>query len=186
MAGEFHGCDFPEGSAGHSENVDPPLDGRARRRSNPDRAEAFSLVRMASDVQGAVDLWKHARDERPVLLGTSARDNGVMTPQAVRDLLADRPVLLLFGTGHGMAPEILDACDGILRPLRWMDAYNHLPVRGRSPLPLIGCSATAVRASSRPRLCGTVQCSVLIPPRPTGRESVSDSPFRESLTNEAT
>jgi len=83
--------------------------------SNPDRAEAFSLVRMG---------------QRPVLLGTSARDNGVMTPQAVRDLLVDRPVLLLFGTGHGMAPEILDACDGILRPLRWMDAYNHLPVRG--------------------------------------------------------
>ena len=71
-----------------------------------------------------------AAGQRPVLLGTSARDNGVMTPQAVRDLLVDRPVLLLFGTGHGMAPEILDACDGILRPLRWMDAYNHLPVRG--------------------------------------------------------
>ena len=98
--------------------------------SNPDRAEAFSLVRMASDVQGAVDFVEARTGQRPVLLGTSARDNGVMTPQAVRDLLADRPVLLLFGTGHGMAPEILDACDGVLRPLRWMDAYNHLPVRG--------------------------------------------------------
>ena len=98
--------------------------------SNPDRAEAFSLVRMASDVQGAIDLVEARTGQRPVLLGTSARDNGVMTPQAVRDLLVDRPVLLLFGTGHGMAPEILDACDGILRPLRWMDAYNHLPVRG--------------------------------------------------------
>ena len=85
---------------------------------------------MASDVQGAIDLVEARTGQRPVLLGTSARDNGVMTPQAVRDLLVDRPVLLLFGTGHGMAPEILDACDGILRPLRWMDAYNHFPVRG--------------------------------------------------------
>lgn len=98
--------------------------------SNPDRAEAFSLVQLASDVQEAIDLVEARTGQRPVLLGTSARDNGVMTPLAVRNLLADRPVLLLFGTGHGMAPEILDACDGVLRPLRWMDGYNHLPVRG--------------------------------------------------------
>ena len=90
--------------------------------SNPDRAEAFSLVQLASDVQEAIDLVEARTGQRPVLLGTSARE--------VRNLLADRPVLLLFGTGHGMAPEILDACDGVLRPLRWMDGYNHLPVRG--------------------------------------------------------
>lgn len=98
--------------------------------SNPDRAEAFRLVQMASDVQGAMQLVEARTGQRPVLLGTSARDNGVMTPQSVRNLLEEHPVLLLFGTGHGMAPEILDACDGVLRPLRWMDTYNHLPVRG--------------------------------------------------------
>ena len=98
--------------------------------SNPDRAEAFSLVRLASSVQEAIEHVETRTGQRPVLLGTSARDSGVMTPQDVRDRLADRPVLLLFGTGHGMAPELLDICDGVLRPLRWMDAYNHLPVRG--------------------------------------------------------
>lgn len=66
--------------------------------------------------------------QRPVLLGISARNNGIVTPQAIWDLLVDRPVLLLFGTGYGMAPEILDACDGILKPLWWMGAYDHLPV----------------------------------------------------------
>ena len=70
--------------------------------------------------------------QRPAVVGTSARDAGKvprMTPGQVRALARERPVLLLFGTGHGLAPEALNACDGILRPLRWMDAYNHLPVR---------------------------------------------------------
>ena len=105
-------------------------------RLQPDRAEAFSLVRMASDVQGAVDFVEARTGQRPVLLGTSARDNGVMTPQAVRDLLADRPVLLLFGTGHGMAPEILDAwrrrteaaaVDGCVQPSPGAWGGRHYP-----------------------------------------------------------
>ncbi|MEG2139841.1 MAG: tRNA (guanosine(37)-N1)-methyltransferase TrmD [Bilophila sp.] len=98
--------------------------------SNPDRAEALRLVSLTASVQEAVASVEARTGQRPVLLGTSARDNGSMTPGLVRDLLMERPVLLLFGTGHGLAPEILDACDGVLRPLRWMDTYNHLPVRG--------------------------------------------------------
>ena len=98
--------------------------------ANPDRAEAFSLVSLAGSVQEAINYVETCTGQRPVLLGTSARDGGDMTPQTVRDLLCERPVLLLFGTGHGLAPEVLDSCDGVLRPLRWMDAYNHLPVRG--------------------------------------------------------
>lgn len=101
--------------------------------SNPDRARALELVDMAPTVQEALDRLERHFGQRPVLVGTSAREAGKaprMTPGQIRALLYERPVLLLFGTGHGMAPEILETCDGILRPLRWMDAYNHLPVRG--------------------------------------------------------
>ena len=74
-----------------------------------------------------LDVHDIARCSRTYGLGSFT----VVTPlKDQQTILVDRPVLLLFGTGHGMAPEILDACDGILRPLRWMDAYNHLPVRG--------------------------------------------------------
>ncbi len=99
-------------------------------RSNPDRAEAFGLVEQVSGVREAIELVEARTGRRPVLLGTSARDNGDATPQQVRELLKEHPVLLLFGTGHGLAPEVLDMCDAVLRPLRWMDDYNHLPVRG--------------------------------------------------------
>ena len=98
--------------------------------SNPDRAEAFKLVDSVASVQEAIESVEARTGQRPVLIGTSARDNGDATPQDVRELLETRPVLLLFGTGHGLAPEVLDMCNMTLRPLRWMDAYNHLPVRG--------------------------------------------------------
>lgn len=101
--------------------------------SNPDRAEALGMVGAAFSIEEALNRLEERTGQRPALVGTSARDaNGSvrMTPGEVRALLRERPVLLLFGTGHGMAPEVLDACDGIMRPLRWMDTYNHLPVRG--------------------------------------------------------
>jgi len=44
-------------------------------------------------------------------------------------LLDDNPVLLVFGTGHGLAPEILEMAAGSIRPIRFMDGYNHLSVR---------------------------------------------------------
>lgn len=99
-------------------------------RSNPDRAEAFRLVWQVASVQEAIEQVEARTGQRPVLVGTSARDNGDATPQDVRAFLQERPVLLLFGTGHGLAPEVLNLCDAVLRPLRWMDSYNHLPVRG--------------------------------------------------------
>ena len=98
--------------------------------SNPDRAEAFSLVHHAVSVQEAVAHVEAQTGQRPVLLGTSAHGSGALPPSAVRQFSREKPVLLLFGTGHGLAPEVLDTCDGVVRPLRWMDNYNHLPVRG--------------------------------------------------------
>ena len=81
-------------------------------------------------VREAIESVEARTGQRPVLVGTSARDHGDATPQHVGELLQERPVLLLFGTGHGLAPEVLNMCDAVLRPLRWMDDYNHLPVRG--------------------------------------------------------
>ena len=59
-----------------------------------------------------------------------------MTCGAVRQALAERPVLLVFGTGHGLAFEALERCDGALRPIRYLEGYNHLPVRGAAAIVL--------------------------------------------------
>ena len=98
--------------------------------ANPDRAAAFARVSQADSLQEAVEQLQARTGQRPLLVGTSARDEGDTRPSEVLAMLTERPVLLVFGTGHGLAPEVLDACDAVLRPLRFMNGYNHLPVRG--------------------------------------------------------
>ena len=99
--------------------------------SNPDRARALSLVHHVPDIAGAAeDIEKHT-GQKPLVLGSSAKWHKmpVYTPRVVREKLISDPVLLLLGTSHGLAPEALAACDGQLRPLRFLDPYRHLSVR---------------------------------------------------------
>jgi tRNA (guanine37-N1)-methyltransferase len=53
-----------------------------------------------------------------------------------RDLLEreNRPVLLILGTGWGLAPQILDDVDAVLEPIHGVNGYNHLPVRSAASI----------------------------------------------------
>ena len=110
---------------------------------NPDRAEALRLVRPEESLESAIATLTTDRGLPPFVVGTSAQPvldkkhrerRPATTFDKVRSQLADRPVLLLLGTGHGIAPEVLEQCDAILPPLRWMDEYNHLPVRAAAAI----------------------------------------------------
>ncbi|MFI3272567.1 MAG: tRNA (guanosine(37)-N1)-methyltransferase TrmD [Pseudomonadota bacterium] len=106
----------------------------AGAKSNPDRAEALGRITGVSTVQEAIEDVTKRTGQSPFIVGTSARGAGDISPSHVREILEERPVLLLFGTGHGLAPELLDNCDAMLRPLRWMDGYNHLSVRAAAAI----------------------------------------------------
>ena len=110
---------------------------------NADRAEALRLVRPEESLESAIATLTTDRGLPPFVVGTSAQPlldkkhrerRPASTFDEVRDRLADRPVLLLLGTGHGIAPEVLEQCDAVLPPLRWMDEYNHLPVRAAAAI----------------------------------------------------
>lgn len=103
-------------------------------RSNPDRAEALGRIKGVDDVRAAIEDIARRTGQVPYVVGTSAKGAGNATPASVRAMLEERPVLLVFGTGHGLAPEVLEGCDAILRPLRWMDGYNHLSVRAAAAI----------------------------------------------------
>lgn len=108
----------------------------AGSRSNPDRAEALSLVRQADSFEDAVAAVEAQTGQKPWIVATSARPEGGLAAAQVRETLKERPVLLLLGTGHGLAPQLMQQCDAVLRPVRWLDAYNHLPVRGAAAVML--------------------------------------------------
>lgn len=103
-------------------------------RSNPDRAEALGRIKGVDDVRAAIEDIARRTGQVPYVVGTSAKGAGNATPASIRAMLEERPVLLVFGTGHGLAPEVLEGCDAILRPLRWMDGYNHLSVRAAAAI----------------------------------------------------
>lgn len=103
--------------------------------ANPDRAEAFSKVKVFDDIEAAVLDIEAQTGQCPRLAATSARldrrkkAEPALTYPEVQEWLASSPVLLIFGTGHGLAEEVLSRAEGILRPLRYLDDYNHLSVR---------------------------------------------------------
>ncbi len=101
----------------------------AGKGANPHREEALRLVHIADSVEEAVDTIEKQTGYPPLLFATSARDEGDIPPISVREILQEKVVFLLFGTGHGLAPSILEKSTGILRPIRAFDHYRHLSVR---------------------------------------------------------
>ncbi len=106
------------------------------RENNADRAAALALVRMAESLEHAVSGVRERTGHDPLLVATSAavQAAGAMTFAQVRAALRDRPVLLVLGTGHGLAPDVLERCAGILRPVRLYSGYNHLSVRAAAAI----------------------------------------------------
>ncbi|MGC9530511.1 MAG: RNA methyltransferase [Candidatus Bipolaricaulaceae bacterium] len=98
----------------------------------PTRREALELVAVRDELEACYEEVTAEEGEPPQLWGTSARPNLPYPLLSWADAgarLAERPTLLLFGTGHGMAEELLAACDAILPPVRAGSGYNHLSVR---------------------------------------------------------
>ena len=105
-------------------------------RTNPDREQALAGIDVVTDWEAAAAAVEVRTGRHPRVLATSARAGGGVFPRQVRDWLEQGPVLLLFGTGSGLARDVTERIDGQLRPLRPFDAYNHLSVRAATAITL--------------------------------------------------
>lgn len=94
----------------------------------PDRKEALSVVRPVATLDGAVDALGGGAE----IWVTAAREVGApISFDAARARLErdGAPVLLVFGTGWGLAPEVIGRATSVLPPLRGPGPWNHLSVR---------------------------------------------------------
>ncbi len=100
------------------------------------RREALERVVVVSDLEEAIASIKGICGAPPLLVHTSARTQGGVSYQAVRkELESDGPpLLMLFGTGFGLAPEIAARADRILAPILGPGDYNHLSVRAAASI----------------------------------------------------
>ncbi|GAB4338541.1 MAG: RNA methyltransferase [Desulfobulbaceae bacterium] len=98
---------------------------------NPDRKEALSRVRFCADLEETVQAARDKWNTRPTVLATSAalESETVSCPDVRCRLAGGEPMLLLFGTAWGLAPEVLAAADGVLPAIRGTGTFNHLSVR---------------------------------------------------------
>lgn len=95
---------------------------------NPDRCHALDCLRVVSSFGDALSDWQSLVGAEGLAVLTGAgHQEGLGYPQA-RALAADRPLMLVFGTGHGLAPEIYTPDRLCLAPVR-AGQYNHLSVR---------------------------------------------------------
>ena len=100
---------------------------------NPDRKEALSKVTVRDDLDGAIHHVRELTGETPFIAATSARE-GSMPLVDLRPILDERPVLLVLGTGSGLADSVIDRADGLTRPVRFVSKYNHLSVRSAASI----------------------------------------------------
>lgn len=98
---------------------------------NPARKEALSIVSLAESLDQVLEALTQQFGRRPQVVATSAlwRDNSIGYRELGQNIGRGEPVLLLFGTAHGLAPEILAKTDATLPPIKGGTTYNHLSVR---------------------------------------------------------
>jgi hypothetical protein len=104
----------------------------AGREHNEKRTDALSLVRVAASIEDVKATIAAETGVAPEVVATGARSRPNVREFAdfrARRGEDPRPLLLLFGTGWGLAPSVMDAVDCILAPIRGRSTYNHLSVR---------------------------------------------------------
>lgn len=116
--------------------------------ANPDRGQALSLVRICWNINEVIEKATEKWGERPLVLATCARPQGktINYGQTRCRLHRGEPILLLFGTAWGLAPEVLQQADFVLPPIQGRGEYNHLSVRSAVSIildRLLGCQDAA-------------------------------------------
>jgi hypothetical protein len=98
---------------------------------NPARKAALERIKISASLEATIALVTEQRGRKPLLLTTSARvqENSLSYPETRLRIEGGEPILLLFGTGHGLAPQITESADYSLLPIESITGYNHLSVR---------------------------------------------------------
>lgn len=104
---------------------------------NPKRAEALKLVTLVASLEDALADWKTISGQEPWPVLTGAACQGGISFRSCREKLAEQALLLILGTGWGLAPELFERGWTVLEPIVGAgDTYNHLPVRSAAAIML--------------------------------------------------
>jgi len=106
---------------------------------NKDRQEAMSLISVVPTLETCMAEIKDSEGEIPILMATDAgKDKGQrVNYDLAREIVAsNRIVMILFGTGWGIAEDLIRKADYLLEPIFGISDYNHLSVRTAAAITL--------------------------------------------------
>ena len=105
-------------------------EGEGRKRV-PKRVEALARAVCVPLVEDALADIEAREGAPPYVIATAAggtHETVGWAEGAAALRTREQPTLLLFGTGHGLADEVLEKVDAVLAPIRG-GRWNHLSVR---------------------------------------------------------
>jgi hypothetical protein len=114
------------------------------KRYHPDRVSAVSRVELVRDFAAVKGLIRSETGQAPRVWMPDARPlaNSISYSSARAEIGQDpRPVVVVFGTGWGLAEEFLTEVDRVLAPIQGRavaadEPYNHLSVRAAAAIVL--------------------------------------------------
>ena len=105
---------------------------------NQSRHNALQNTQLASDLEQVIDTITAAHGANPLLITTAARHYEHIPKVTYHDqsqvFAHNRPVLIILGTGRGLAPELLERADYMLIPVEGLSEFNHLSVRSAAAI----------------------------------------------------
>lgn len=104
---------------------------------NENRKEALSRTTCVTDIGQLIDVLQGEGQEAPIFVVTSARKYpNSQTFEQVRNLMKTEgpPVVILFGTGWGLHPELVMEAEIVLEPIPGTGNFNHLSVRAAAAI----------------------------------------------------
>ena len=99
---------------------------------NETRSQAFEIVKFTYSLEDAINELSIKHNSPVIKVATSAKEYQLNKSISIEDLCKlnlKNPILLIFGTGWGLSPDIFSSCDYILKPIKGLSDYNHLSVR---------------------------------------------------------
>lgn len=98
---------------------------------NPSRKEALSDVEVVGDLVAVGEALERDFGAQPQWVATSAKryPNSISCSALREKLRQGEHFCLIFGTGYGLHPQIVEEADVVLEPINGPTPFNHLSVR---------------------------------------------------------
>jgi hypothetical protein len=100
---------------------------------NIHRSQAFRKIYIVSSLEECINNIT-TTEAKPKIIVTGARLVSNISYTQVRKMKDKETMLLLFGTGWGLADDVINKADYQLEPIKGEGSYNHLSVRSAASI----------------------------------------------------